>query len=118
MSHTPGPWKLLHQKAGGNWKPELYSIIPATDELGDHADAIAHIFWHSGIRPQDHANAAFVITACNAHDELVEAVKKSRRTLAVAIRAASEGRMTDEDISEHSVIKILDAALSKAGGGL
>ena len=45
---------------------------------------------------------------------LVEALKRGRSTLACAIKAAWQDS-TDDDVSTHVTIKIMDKALAKAG---
>lgn len=80
VAHTPGPWKL---------EPEIYGIdivshddicIAEVPGLGRHDEQFEVKNWHQ-------ANAAFIVTACNSFDQLVD-----------ALRAAQEAFFSDEPI--------------------
>lgn len=61
---TEGPWKAVIVKNGG------FSIIS-----GDLVIASRNFYPEWELNDECEANAAFIATACNCHDELVEACK-------------------------------------------
>jgi len=69
MKHTPTPWEVNDDDSGiiGTWGPDEddWGLICATD----------YAISSSVPEEQRPANAAFIVKACNAHDELVEALK-------------------------------------------
>jgi len=103
---TPGPWlvdepaqgslEIYAKRAGGN---------PATcdDEI-----CIADVYV-SG--EEDHANAAFIVLACNAHDDLVAALKECSYFL-----KPRHGKVDLAPGSDASALcRMACAALAKAG---
>ena len=71
MNHTPTPWKidriLTHNAA---------PIITAETCWRDQPRIVAKAMYHSGSEdPEVHANAEFIVRACNSHDALLEALK-------------------------------------------
>jgi len=63
MTHTPGPWEI---NFSSNFPDQQTIQAVGSDRilaLIDKADE------------QDNANAAYIVHACNAHEELVEALK-------------------------------------------
>lgn len=91
--HTPTPW---HDEIGA---PGSASGLTVRDENGNIIARVGSI-----------DDAAFIVRACNAHDEL--------RDLAEAIRNACEGDLIVNASQEDTVGVLLDAAraaLAKAG---
>jgi len=66
--HTPTPWKL--GKA-----PDGKTTIQATDEIG------LHLFEQTFQGSIANANAAFIVRAVNAHQELLDAAKEALEKL-------------------------------------
>lgn len=64
MSHTPTPWYVsgFETQAGGNSR-----VI-----MGGDGFSIAHVMDRT--TPENIADAAFIVKACNAHDELLIAL--------------------------------------------
>lgn len=63
QEHTKTPWQVNYDTAGNTW-----DIISDLD--GEHVAECGHVDW-----PPAKANAAFIVTAVNAHDALVEALE-------------------------------------------
>ena len=77
-SHTPGPWKQ-HATPG-----KIYASVRGADgrcvaDCGSRSDVIAQ------------ANAEFIVRACNAHDDLLEALEACERALDEAYFAEPDG---------------------------
>lgn len=64
--HTPTPWRVEEDKK---------NLIAATSP-GFFLDPVARCNV-SGVHEADKANAAFIVLACNAHEELLAALKKA-----------------------------------------
>jgi len=90
MNHTPTPWKVQKcvKEFGG------YQI--GNDEFGE----VASISKYKG----DKANAQFIVTACNSHEELKEVLSK----IVLSVRAMNFN-------PETILYKEAEQALSKAG---
>lgn len=110
--HTPTPWQLKPGETGVN-----YIRIRGTS-LG-HRYKIANVscpFW-KGMHEMEHdheesrANAAFIVRACNAHDELVDV---AREALLVA-GAIGAGREIDPEIFA-GWSRTIGSVLAKARG--
>lgn len=100
--HTPTPWHVGDGKAARIiYGQDGYAIADATVYHGRHGGA-------------EEANAAFIVRAVNAHDDLVAALRKARNAISEEVLAAG-----DEDhptIARHArIIDEIDAALAKAG---
>lgn len=107
---TEGPWKVskldgrtINGKAYRNLEGNL--VTPA----------IASIKERTG---ETEANAAFIVQACNCHDELVEALKAASVFIKNGIELGFI-RMPDKDIPDpaHLVPGMIETALAKAEGG-
>ena len=95
MEHTPTPWKI--------------STITA-DEVSSEKGVVCECFGVT--QEEEFANAAFIVRACNAHDELVEACKISlARLLAIdeVLNNQNNGR-------RNHAIYLLSQAIAKAEG--
>lgn len=70
-NHTPGPWQY-HLGRGANPRFHIQTAggyqIASTPELSPHSQATIE-------NEAREANAAFIVLACNCHDELVETLK-------------------------------------------
>lgn len=86
-AHTPTPWKISEFGDG-------LSFISAADRAVTQA-----------CRPED---AAFIVKACNAHDNLVRCMDL------VATGLEADGRNVD-GMTKANAAKMLRAALAKAG---
>lgn len=96
--HTPTPYYAIH---GDGFSTICNSLV-----VGQKSSVVARIKNDVSLRPLmpiDRANAEFIVRACNAHDDLVEALKLARDDI-----YSSWG----EEASD--VIKVIEAALNKA----
>jgi len=99
MKHTPTPWQLV--------KPESqYGNQAVKVNIRGNMLLIASISWIEG--EDGKANAAFIVQACNAHDELLEAVKM---VIEAAIGASDE--QTCRNIHWPTLRKAIDTAERK-----
>lgn len=93
--HTGAPWRAqIAERSDGE---VTVAHITSADGI-----AIAQMAMHDNVR----ANAAFIVRACNAHEELVK-----------ALRAANEKLWKEGFTTADETIAQIEAALSKAGGG-
>jgi len=74
MEHTKLPWSYEHRKK----KNGMYS----TEVFCNEGQTIATLAWYSiptdnGFTTNREANAAFIVKACNCHDELLKAAKEA-----------------------------------------
>lgn len=74
--HTPPPWKTLHE-AGNNGFANTIAGDFTDLPTGERAQ---YTIGHLGrigekVSDVDEANAAFIVRACNAHDELIAALQ-------------------------------------------
>lgn len=96
--HTPLPWEALkggpivHQR-----ESDGYVYVADTD--------VCTNVYHPS-RDLIKANAEFIVKACNCHDDLLEACKRTKHFLEVCHRAS---------VGRNQRIKILEAAIKKAG---
>jgi hypothetical protein len=87
--HTATPWKLLRHY--DNKRSE--SIENRHTVKDDNGMNIARIWEPTGsvyTQAQQEANAAFIVTACNSHDELLEIVNKLATTNSNDFKSESE----------------------------
>ena len=94
MTHTPGPWVA---KSGHN-----------QTILGPNGEALA--FTSFGKNIDDKANAAFIVRACNAHEDLLAAA----RNLLNASRLVGVLGVTEVSIAEEGLEKIIAKAEGRA----
>lgn len=97
IRHTPTPWKTTKSTA------DFYDITPA----GDILPTIASVW--DGEKKNAEANAAFIVRACNAHDELVLAAKDAAITIKLIMDCFPSAKA-----SESHVFMRLMKALAKA----
>lgn len=101
MQRTPLPWGVLSGpsvvrcdgKGGGSWPPP----------------SICHFHYANGeLMPDAEANALFIARACNAHGELLAALKSALVYLG--------NDATDDSEEARAVRSTIQAALAKAAG--
>ena len=68
--HTPTPWKVL-QAGDPSGVPRVTS-----DKGGVAVICVNRYMGEKGPSAEESANAAFIVRACNAHDELVAALRE------------------------------------------
>ena len=94
-THTPGPWKIINEKT-----------IVGADHPG--MGYIADVNLHRNNEQQEAdglANAAFIVRACNAHEEMVNQLRLAQRMLLQTDWRLEEGFMAE-----------IAAAIAKAEG--
>jgi len=74
--HTPTPWKVL-QAGDPSGVPRVTS-----DKGGVAVICVNRYMGEKGPSAEESANAAFIVRACNAHDELVAALTLAKYVLA------------------------------------
>lgn len=100
--HTPTPWTAEPSAAH-------YEILCGRGaESVPHATQVANVLMIGERREACRANADFIIRACNAHDELVAALRGLIETAEWAVPDTREKGL-------HGVIADARAALAKAG---
>lgn len=106
--HTPTPWHdsgLSDTLPGGFIEARngknicLYYAGPET-AVGD----------------QGKANAAFIVRACNAHEELVAALRGARSDLTWVLSGDKPFGNEPEQRALHNIVDSINAALAKAEG--
>lgn len=103
MNHTPTPWKIVTDD-----KESDKNII--ADARGNH---IARTY---GYQKEYHPNAQFIVTACNAHEDLVKALEDVREYFADCADASSEGDPLEfKPNKEMTILDSIEKALAKAG---
>ncbi|MGZ3349142.1 MAG: hypothetical protein ACXU89_09380 [Xanthobacteraceae bacterium] len=98
VTHTPTPWFASSQPDG------RFDILDGPNL--NTATVLCTRFEYSERKDEMHANAAFIVRACNAHDKLVEALLTSERFLT---SRSYDARQLAEAIAE------IRAALAAAG---
>lgn len=103
---TPRPWKLEGP----------FTTTNSFDVRGPLGEFIASVNYAN--RYPGPANARFIITACNLHDELVDVLKMAKEFMEIASdwnfdEAEINGRMR----STYDWIADIEAVLAKAEGG-
>lgn len=95
MPRTPGPWRQ--------------NVLLVTDKRGG---TIAHCTrWEGATVPKPEvaeANAAFIVRACNAHDELLAALKLAQLWLANCVPVI--------ELDGPKPLPVIAAALAKVAG--
>ena len=107
---TPLPWRL-HTYNDGH---RLGYIQGSPLDGEKYGDAVVLNF-AKPTSPRSHANAAFIVRACNSHYELLEALETTR---ALVVACAPSG-FTDHDavLALYENNDALTAVLAKATGG-
>lgn len=105
--HTPTPWEMLPAYTNRNAYP-----------IGKLRNAGATKYWDivgeatgiGGTEEEDKANASFIVRACNAHDELLAACKRTK----ALIESEYCGRLANTPF--QGFINEVEAAIAKAEG--
>lgn len=93
MNHTPTPWKQ-HETEGKTFA-SIRSVNNETiADCGSRRDLIAQ------------ANASFIVTACNAHEELVRALEFARKQY--------QEHFENMPVAWQTVDNVIEQALAKA----
>lgn len=109
MKHTPTPWIMYDDDTSD----EL--LITADLRYGQVAIAEVSIGFNKPFDDEQHANAAFIIEACNAYEAQSVAVKALREALAELVQ-------TEEEYGDPSNVAVNEswlkakAALAAHGG--
>lgn len=120
MTHTPLPWGYReHEEPANNGHDDDYIYTYwIVDKKGNHV--ISNI---SDFQIMNEEDLKFIVTACNAHDDLVAALEATRPTLVRASSIYEEEYATstlsmDSDFINpyEEKLQIIDAALAKAKG--
>lgn len=69
--HTPGPWEILPGHS------ERRLIIRHDWRSGRYVAQIGELVGGPDLTPEDRANAAFIVRACNSHDALIAALEEA-----------------------------------------
>jgi siroheme synthase (precorrin-2 oxidase/ferrochelatase) len=74
-THTPLPWQVED-----NLPPEEGTLLIYAPNAGDGwHQIVAFVGDMENVDGEDLANAAFIVHACNSHDDLVAALQEARR---------------------------------------
>lgn len=95
QKHTPTPWLLDGFDICHHTGPATIHVIAKTS---------------TPVEGDEQANAEFIVRACNAHYDLVEALQTVGLSYELAIQS---GAVKDDD---GSIGEMVDAALKKAKG--
>jgi len=102
-THTPGPWRILAQSPyrGGA------EICAGDSTVAVMYREVGYDDWQDvEPLPQAEANAAFIVRACNAHEELVKALKAS-------LLAIPDGMLST---NQAHIVQQIRHAIAKAEG--
>jgi hypothetical protein len=113
VEHTPGPWKAYK-----NEEKQFINIFANSEKDGKIADRVAYVLgveYPDTIDRKAEANAAFIVRACNCHDELLAACKAALVFINNGV-ALGYIRMPDPDTPDtaHNTPIMLRAAIAKA----
>ena len=102
--HTPTPWKVRHDsdESGDGYMIEDKNGYPIANTMyfaSDKDTREMHKKW-------DKENAQFIVTACNAFEDMLEALKNLLWNF--------DGKETDLSLVQKRAIKYAKAAISKA----
>jgi hypothetical protein len=101
--HTPGPWRAFAN--GGDDTDPRKLIICAKGGFDNDWHMIAQADYGFPNDGDPEANAAFIVRACNAHDDMLAALKAFH---AFATEAPGLG------LQWRSIVKKAEAAIAKA----
>lgn len=85
MSHTPTPWEFVADDWNSGDDPPFESI-GSIKTVPTSADDTAWYIATLENAPNQVGNAAFIVRACNSHDDLLKALKSTLSTLDFAIQ--------------------------------
>ena len=121
VKHTPGPWR---KGEGGKCMKCVVADHPVPEISG--SDAVEYYGGHLVCESVSEANAQFIVTACNAHDDLanrLESVLEVYEQLLIEVTGQERDNFPylypeDHARYESGMEKIYDimAALAKARG--
>ena len=117
--HTPGPWQVMNEYDGAtiviaNVDGETFTDGTSTFSYDVVCDTLPDDGDGSRSREIAIANAALIVRAVNAHDDLVAALKEARRWVegnTAAVRGLSDRAAAPGE----AMLTAIDAALAKAG---
>ena len=99
MSHTPTPWRLARRS-----EYDLLTVIETEDDyIADCTEQVGD--------DRDEANAAFIVLAVNAHDELVAALQK---IIDMNVQYAKDRYGDAGKAEDMACVVVARSALSKA----
>lgn len=114
MTHTATPWEVYGEVA--NDDIPTISILSVEDHYYDGNPVIndgfdlAHTYG-----PIAQANAEFIVRACNAHDDLVKALKVAQQFISNGIEFGYICMPdTDTPDAAHKTPELIESALAKA----
>lgn len=108
--HTPTPWMILED----GFHEEQLEITSADRAQNDMSEiAVVDVGFGGEFQAEQHANAAFIVRAVNAHDALVAALKDAlRRSRDMHFKSGPDGdRQHREAYADHYAA----LALAEAG---
>ncbi len=103
MNHSPLPWRTSSASTHVEGDP-FWSTRVSASHGGISATGVAES------EPGARANAAFIVRACNSHDELVAALEEARAAITAVNRGAGE------TVFNPAATQLVDAALKLARG--
>lgn len=88
--HTPTPWRVRTHERNGELR-DCFIAAPDVNGFAYDAEILGDDEYRSGIE-RKLADCRFIVTACNNHAELIEALRKNRVALiAIADSAVEAG---------------------------
>ena len=110
MSHTPTPWKTKNVSI---YKGHIGYKTLITNSEGVF---IASTSSDKLEKEEQESNTQFIVTACNAHEDLVELAKDLREYFADCADASAEGDPLEfKPNKEMTILEKIEQTLSKAG---
>lgn len=101
QEHTPTPWRAMEMGSEG---ARLFQVTTDKRQAMKH---IADVMARDTLT--DFANAAFIVRAVNAHDELVEALEDARNVIKHSVRR-------DVFTYKQHILDKIDTALARVEG--
>ena len=101
-SHTPTPWRIYKEPMNPN--PRL---------MAEASTLVAVISQGKAFAKETEANAAYIVKAVNAHEEMVKALKD---VLFVLKGQAERGNFLDSSERDISLEGVVEQAIAKAEG--
>ena len=105
MKHTPTPWSV---EESGYTQSKIYGCDSAGKVVFSTVDVLKET-------PEQEANAEFIVTACNAHEDLVKALKYMNHIDPEEGYCICPQKSGDRDKLHSSVCRDAFLALAKAG---
>lgn len=101
-THTPTPWYCDNAAGTTIWNAAGHGLVAECPEPAE---------WLGAKKLDRAANAAFIVRACNAHDELVAALKFAKPIVGAVVAASSNETREQREKVYNKIV----AALAKAG---